>query len=81
MTADEGARMVKALGSLMRVLADADPADKAESYGQVGLTLVQHSAERHDSRKIPIRAPARSPAGRCLHPREEKPRRVDNAIG
>ena len=31
--------MVKALGDLMTVLSEADPADKAEVYGQLGLTL------------------------------------------
>jgi len=30
--------MVKALGDLMTVLSEADPADKAEVYGQLGLT-------------------------------------------
>ena len=39
MTRDEVTSLVKALGDVMRVLKDADPADKAEIYGQLGLTL------------------------------------------
>ena len=38
--------MVKALGDLMTVLSEADPADKAEGYGQLGLTLTYDPAAR-----------------------------------
>ncbi len=42
MTGEEIARMVPALGSLVMVLADANPPDKAEVYRQLGLTLIYH---------------------------------------
>lgn len=38
--------MIKALGDLMTVLSEADPADKAEVYGQLGLTLTYDPAAR-----------------------------------
>jgi site-specific DNA recombinase len=40
------ARIVAALGDLVPVLADADPAKKAETYSQLGLTLKYRPAER-----------------------------------
>jgi hypothetical protein len=46
MTRDEVTSLVKALGDVMRVLKDADPADKAEIYGQLGLTLTYHPNEK-----------------------------------
>jgi site-specific DNA recombinase len=46
MTRDEITSLVKALGDLMQVLKDADPADKAEIYGQLGLTLTYHPKEK-----------------------------------
>ena len=42
MTRDEITSLVKAIGDVMQVLKDADPADKAEIYGQLGLTLTYH---------------------------------------
>lgn len=42
MTRDEITTLVKAIGDVMRVLKDADPADKVEVYGQLGLTLTYH---------------------------------------
>ena len=36
MTRDEIASLVSALGDVMRVLKDADPADKAEVYSRLG---------------------------------------------
>ena len=46
MTADEITTLVTALGDLMRVLDDADPADKAEVYSRLGLTLTYHPEGR-----------------------------------
>jgi site-specific DNA recombinase len=46
MTRDEIADLVKAVGDVMQVLADADPADKAEIYGRLGLTLTYHPKEK-----------------------------------
>jgi site-specific DNA recombinase len=45
-TRDEITSLVKTLGDVMRVLKDADPADKAEIYGQIGLTLTYHPNEK-----------------------------------
>lgn len=42
MTRDEITSLVTALGDAMRVLRDADPADKAEVYSRLGLTLTYH---------------------------------------
>jgi len=39
MTRDEMAGIVAALGDLVQVIRDADPADKADLYTQLGLTL------------------------------------------
>jgi hypothetical protein len=46
MTSDGITNLVTALGDMMRVLKDADPADKAEIYGQLGLTLTYHPNEK-----------------------------------
>jgi site-specific DNA recombinase len=46
MTRDEITSVVKALGDVMQVLKDADPADKAEIYGQLGLTLTYHPQDK-----------------------------------
>jgi len=35
-------RVREALGDLLLVLVDAEPADKAEVYGRLGLTLTYH---------------------------------------
>jgi hypothetical protein len=42
LTRDEITSPVTALGDVMRVLRDADPADKAEVYSRLGLTLTYH---------------------------------------
>ena len=42
MTRDEITSLVTDLGDVMRVLRDADPADKAEVYGRLGLTLTYY---------------------------------------
>jgi site-specific DNA recombinase len=39
MTQDEITSLVGALGDVMQVLKEADPADKAEVYSRLGLTL------------------------------------------
>ncbi|MGH3251922.1 MAG: recombinase family protein [Trebonia sp.] len=46
MTRDEITSLVKAVGDVMQVLKDADPADKAEIYSQLGLTLTYHPNEK-----------------------------------
>jgi hypothetical protein len=46
MTRDEITSLVKAIGDVVRVLADADPADKAQIYGQLGLTLTYHPNQK-----------------------------------
>jgi hypothetical protein len=45
MTLDEITSLVKAVGDVMQVIKDADPADKAEIYSQLGLTLTYHPDE------------------------------------
>jgi site-specific DNA recombinase len=46
MTAEEITNLVTGLGSLIQVLRDADPADKAEVYSRLGLTLTYHPEEK-----------------------------------
>ena len=46
MTTDEITNLVAALGDLMQVLQDADPADRAEVYSRLGLTLAYHPEGR-----------------------------------
>ena len=46
MTRDEIASLVKALGDVMQVLRDAEPADKAEVYSRLGLTLTCHPEDK-----------------------------------
>ena len=38
MTRAETTSLVQAIGDVMRMIEDADPADKAEIYSQLGLT-------------------------------------------
>lgn len=42
LTHDEITSLVTALGDVMRVLGDTDPADKAEVYSCLGLILTYH---------------------------------------
>lgn len=46
MTREEIVNLVKAIGDVMQVLKDADPADKAEIYSRLGLTLTYHPNEK-----------------------------------
>jgi site-specific DNA recombinase len=46
MTRDQIASVVTALGDILAVLRDADPADKAEIYGQLGLRLTYQPGRR-----------------------------------
>jgi site-specific DNA recombinase len=46
MTREEITSSVTALGDLIQVLRDADPADKAEVYSQLGLTLTYHPEDK-----------------------------------
>ena len=46
MTRDEITSLVKAIGDVMQVLKEADPADKAEIYSQLGLMLTYHPTEK-----------------------------------
>lgn len=42
MRREEIAALIDSLGSLLAVLHEADPADKAEVYSQLGLRLTYH---------------------------------------
>ncbi len=46
MTREEMAAIVTALGDLVQVIRDADPADKADLYAQLGLTLTYRPQKR-----------------------------------
>ena len=46
MSTDEITTLVTALGDLLQVLKDADPADRAEVYSRLGLTLTYHPKGR-----------------------------------
>jgi DNA invertase Pin-like site-specific DNA recombinase len=46
MTEDEITALVTEIGAIMEALKDADPADKAEVYGRLGLTLIYHPNEK-----------------------------------
>jgi hypothetical protein len=46
MTRDQIASIVTELGDIQAVLADADPADKAEIYTQLGLRLTYQPGQR-----------------------------------
>ena len=46
MTHDQIASIVTALGDILAVLKDADPADKAEIYSQLGLRLTYQPGRR-----------------------------------
>lgn len=46
MTEEEVTGLVTEMGSIMQALEDADPADKAEIYQRLGLTLTYHRQEK-----------------------------------
>ena len=46
MTDEEIMNLVTELGGIMEALKDADPADKAEIYRRIGLTLTYHPQEK-----------------------------------
>ncbi len=46
MTRDEIAAIVTALGDLVQIVRDADPADKSKIYTQLGLTLTYQLRRR-----------------------------------
>lgn len=46
MTREEITDLVTALGDVIQVLKDADPADKAEVYSRLGLTLTYHPQDK-----------------------------------
>jgi site-specific DNA recombinase len=46
MSRDEIASIVSTLADVLAVLRDADPADKAEIYTQLGLRLTYHPADQ-----------------------------------
>jgi hypothetical protein len=74
MTRDEVTSLVKALGDVMRVLKDADPADKAEIYGQLGLMLTYHPNEKRvvaEARPASMYLTA-CPRGRLTAPRSQQ---------
>jgi site-specific DNA recombinase len=58
LTAEEITRIVSSLRDLISVLANADPADKAEIYGQLGLALSPATQARRRSARKPGRGKA-----------------------
>ncbi|MCW2897619.1 MAG: Recombinase, partial [Actinomycetia bacterium] len=46
MTQEEITSLVTEVGGIMQALNEADPADKAEVYGRLGLTLTYHPSEK-----------------------------------
>jgi hypothetical protein len=63
----------------MTVLSEADPADKAEVYGQLGLTLTYDPAAKRvkaEARPESIMYVGKCPGGVCT----KKPMRSDDAI-
>jgi site-specific DNA recombinase len=46
MTTEEIAHLVNALGNIVNVLREADPADKAEVYRHIGLSLTYQPEDR-----------------------------------
>ena len=46
MTRDDIAPIMAALGDLVRIIRDADPADKADLYAQLGLTMTYRPRKR-----------------------------------
>ena len=59
MSRDTIAALVEALGDLTQVVRDADPADKAEIYTQLGLTLTYRLWKR------PVEATVRQASTKC----------------
>jgi hypothetical protein len=67
MTAEEIRSLVASLGTILTVLRDADPQDKAEIYRGIGLRLTYHPAEdkviarrgrRRSGTKVRVRGPS-----------------------
>jgi site-specific DNA recombinase len=46
MTQEEITTLVTELGGILQVLEEADPADKAEVYNRLGVTLTYHLNEK-----------------------------------
>jgi hypothetical protein len=46
MTQDEITALVAEVGVIMQALEEADPADKAEVYSRLGVTLTYHPSEK-----------------------------------
>ena len=68
MTREEITSSVTALGDLIQVLRDADPADKAEVYSQLGLTLTYHPEDKRviaEARPETIMYVGKCPRGDC----------------
>ena len=53
MIEEEITGLVTEMGSIMRALEDADPADKAEIYQRLGLTLTYHPQEKRVAAEAP----------------------------
>jgi hypothetical protein len=51
MTQEEIMNLATELGTIMQALKDAEPADKAEVYRRIGLTLTYHPQENELQRK------------------------------
>jgi site-specific DNA recombinase len=68
MTEEEITGLVTEMGSIMRALEDADPADKAEIYQRLGLTLTYHPQEKRvaaEARPNSIMYVRECPRGDC----------------
>jgi site-specific DNA recombinase len=79
MTRDEITSLVKTLGEVIQVLKDADPADKAEIYSQLGLTLTYHPNEKRvvaETRPSSIMYVGACPRTECT----KKPMRPDLGV-
>lgn len=68
MTREEITSLVTALGDVMQVLRDADPAEKVEVYSQLGLTLTYHPKDKRviaEPRPETIMYVGKCPRGDC----------------
>jgi hypothetical protein len=68
MTEEEIMNLVTELGGITQALKDADPADKAEIYRRIGLTLTYHRQEKQvavEARPNSITYAGTYPRGDC----------------
>lgn len=71
MIRDEVTNLVTALGDMMQVLKDADPADKTEIYSRLGLTLTYPNEKRvvTEARPASVMYVGACPRGHSNHSR------------